>query len=107
LREIVDEGLGDVVARLPGPEMEDADGAREQAEHADHGERGKDGEHEGLGHLARHHGKTDRRRGQGQREQDDQAHAAVAFATVCGGRGVAHRRVDISHAAQNSRFESG
>ena len=59
LRQIVDEGLGDVVARLACAEMKDADGAREQAEHADHGKAGKDGEHEGLGHLARHHGETD------------------------------------------------
>ncbi len=60
LRQIVDKSLGDVVARMPPSEMKDADGAGEQAEHADHGKTGKDGKHEGLGHLARHHGETDR-----------------------------------------------
>ncbi len=107
LRQIIDERLGDVVARLAGTEMEDADGAREQAEHADHGKAGKDREHERLRHLARQHGKGDCGHGKCKRKQHDQTHTAVAFATVGGGRGVAHRRVDIGHEAQNSRFEYG
>ncbi len=97
LRQIVDEGLGDVVARMPPAEMQDADGAGEQAEHADHGKAGKDGEHERLGHLARHHGEADRGDRQRQRQQDHKAHAAVAFGAVRGGRGIAHWRVDIGH----------
>ena len=40
LRQIVDEGLGDVVARVTLPKMENADSASEQAEHADHREAG-------------------------------------------------------------------
>ena len=52
LRQIIDKGLGDVVAGLALAEMQNADGTREQAEHADDGEAGKDSEDEGLGHLA-------------------------------------------------------
>ena len=78
-------------------EMQDADGAGEQAEHADHGKSGQDGEHERLGHLARHHGKADGGDRERQREQHHETHAAVAFGAVGGGRGVAHRRVDIGH----------
>ncbi len=68
LRQIVDEGLGDVVARLAGTEMEDADGASEQAEHPDHGEAGEDREHERLRHLARYDGKADRADRERERE---------------------------------------
>ena len=106
LRQIVDEGLGDVVARMPPAEMQDADGAGEQAEHADHRKPGQDGEHERLGHLARHHGQADRGDREREREQNHERHAAVALSAVGGGRGIAHRRVDIGHGGQNSRFES-
>ncbi len=97
LRQIVDERLGDVVLRVPAAEMQNADGAGEQAEHPDHGEAGKNGKHEGLGHLARHHGEADRGDRQRQRQQDDEAHAAVTLGAVGGWRGVAHRRVNIGH----------
>ena len=99
LRQIVDEGLGDVVAGMPLAEMQDADGAGEQAEHADHGKAGKDGKHEGLGHLARHHGEPNRRNSQGQREEDHEPHAAVPLGAVGGGLDIAHRRLDIGHGA--------
>ena len=86
-------------------EMQDADGAGEQAEHADHGEAGEDGEDEGLGHLARHHGEADGGHRQGQREQHHEPDAAVPRRYVGGGLGVAHGRVDIGHGMQNTRFE--
>jgi len=78
LRQIVDKGLGDVVASMSSAEMKDADGAGEQAEHADHGKTGKYGEHERLGHLARHHGESDGGDRQGNGEQNHEPHAAVA-----------------------------
>ena len=105
LGEIVDEGLGDVVAGMPLAEMENADGAGEQAEHAHHGKSGKDGEHERLGHLARHHGKAHGGYRQGKGEKHHKAHAAVAIGAVGGGRGIAHRRIDIGHGRQITRFE--
>ena len=105
MRQVVDKGLGDVVARMPAAEMQNADGAGEQAEHADHGKSGQDGEHERLGHLARDHGKADGGDRQGQREQNHETHAGVARRKVGGWRGIAHRRVDIGHGKQNSRFE--
>ncbi len=105
LGEIVDEGLGDVVAGMPLAEMENADGAGEQAEHAHHGKAGKDGEHERLGHLARHHGKAHGGYCQGKGEKHHKAHAAVALGAVGGGRGIAHRRIDIGHGGQITRFE--
>ena len=82
---------------MPPAEMQDADGAGEQAEHADHGKSGQDGEHERLGHLARHHGKADGGDRECQRQQHHEAHAAVSLGAVCGGRGVAHGHVDIGH----------
>ena len=78
LRQIVDKSLGDVVARVPPAEMQDADGAGEQAKHADHGEPGQDGKHERLGHLARHHSEADGGDRQRQRQQNHERHAAVA-----------------------------
>ena len=105
LRQIVDKGLGDVIAGMTAAEMQDADRAGEQAEHADHGETGQDGEHERLGHLARHHGQPNGGDRQGKREENHQRHAAVAGGQIGGGRGIAHRRVDIGHGWQNSRFE--
>ena len=97
LRQIVDEGLGDVVTREALAEMQDADGAREQAEHAHHGKPGEDREHEGLGHLARHHGKPDGRHGEREREQDHEPNAAVPFAAIGCGLDIAHGRLDIRH----------
>ena len=97
LRQVVDKGFGDVVARMPAAEMQNADGAGEQAEHADHGKSGQDGEHERLGHLARHHGKADGGHRECQRQHHHEAHAAVSLGAVCGGRGVAHGHVDIGH----------
>ena len=79
-------------------EIEDADGAREQAEHADHGKAGEDGEHERLGYFARDHGKPDRRHGKGEREKHDKPDTAVPFGAVGGGLGIAHRRINICHA---------
>ena len=52
LRQIIDKGLGDVVAAMALAEIKDANGAREEAEHADDGETGKDRENEGLSDLA-------------------------------------------------------
>ena len=52
LREIVDECLGDVVPGMALAEIENADGAGEQAEHTDDRERGEDRQNERLGHLA-------------------------------------------------------
>ncbi len=97
LRQIVDEGLGDVVTREALAEMQDADGAREQAEHADHGKPGEDREHEGLGHLARHHGEPDGRHREREREQDHEPDAAVPFAPIGCGLDIAHGRLDIRH----------
>ena len=105
VRQIVDKGPGDIVARLARAEMENADGAGKQTKHTDHSKTGKDGEDEGLGHFARHHGEDDRGDRQGKGEDDDETHIAVTFGSVGGGRGVAHRRVDIGHERQNSRFE--
>ena len=82
---------------MPAAEMQNADGAGEQAEHADHGKSGQDGEHERLGHLARHHGKADGGHRECQRQHHHEAHAAVSLGAVCGGRGVAHGHVDIGH----------
>ena len=106
LRQVVDEGLGDIVTAVALAEMENADGASEQAEHADHRKTGEDREHERLGHLARQHGKGHGRNGKREREHHHEAHASVAFGAVCGGLGVAHRCVDIRHGDQNSRFDS-
>ena len=97
LREIVDECLGDVVPGMALAEMQNADGAGEQAEHADDRERGEDRQHERLGHLARHHGEPDRGDRQSERKQHHEPHAAVPRGTFGGGLGIAHRRIDIGH----------
>ena len=68
LRQVVDEGLGDVVAGVALAEMENSDRASEQAEHADYRKAGEDREHERLGHLARHHGEPHGRYGKRERE---------------------------------------
>ena len=77
LRQIVDEGLGDVVAGVCLPEMQNADGAGEEAEDADHGKDGKDAKHEGLGHFARHDGERHGRDGQSKRKHHDKTDAAL------------------------------
>ena len=105
LRQIVDECLGDVVAGMALAEIEDADRAREQAKHADHRERGEDRQHERLGHLARHHGEPDGGDGQSEREHHDEANAPVARGNLRGGLGIAHRRIDIAHGRQITRFD--
>ena len=102
LRQIVDEGLGDVVAAVALAEMEDADGAGEQAEHADHGKTAENGKDEGLGHLARDHGKGDGGNGKPEREQHHETDIAVAFGLIGGRLGVTHWSVDIRHAAKIS-----
>ena len=100
LRKVVDEGLGDVVARLRLAEMQDADGAGEQAEHADHGEAAKDGEDERLGHLARDHGEADGGHGETKRERHHESDIAAAAGLICGWLGVTRRRVDVGHASK-------
>ena len=96
-RQIVDEGLGDVVADLALPEMQDADGAGEQAEHADHGKAAKDGKHEGLGHFARDHGEADGGHGKTERERNHESDVAATAGLIGGRLGVARRRVDVGH----------
>ena len=78
LRQIVDEGLGDVVAGVALTEIKDADGACEETEHADDGKAGEDREHEGLGHLARDHGEPDGGDGQSESKQNHEPNAPVA-----------------------------
>ncbi len=65
--------------------MQNADGAREQAEHADDGEAGKDGEDEGLGHLARHYGEAHGGNGKAKGEQHHETNIAVAARAVATG----------------------
>ncbi len=71
----------------------------------DHGEAGEDRQHEGLGHLARHHGKPDGGHGKGEREKHHEPDTAIALGAVGGGLGIAHRRIDICHGRENTRFE--
>ncbi len=105
MRQVVGEGLGDVVARLALAEMEDADGAGKQAEHANHGKPGEDREHERLGDLARNHGQPDGGDRKSESQQNHKANTSVARGDVSGGLGIAHRRVDIAHGPENTRFE--
>ena len=106
LRQIVDKCLGDVVAGMALAEMQNADGAGEQAEHADDRKPGEDRQNERLGHLARHHGEADGGNRQSQRKQHHEPNAAVP-------RGDGLRRARRSASArryrswdrQNSRFD--
>ncbi|ODA68899.1 hypothetical protein A7A08_00733 [Methyloligella halotolerans] len=82
LRQIVDKRLGDVVLHLALAEMQDAHGAGEQAEDADHRQARQDGQHERLGDLARDHGEADGRSRQAKGQQHDQADTALAFGAV-------------------------
>ena len=102
LRQIVDEGLGDVVARLALPEMQDADGAGEQAEHADHGKAAENGKDEGLGHLARDHGKGDGGDGKPKSERNHEADIAFAACLIGGRLGVSRWSVDVGHGSKLS-----
>ena len=80
--------------------MQDADGAGEQAEHADHGEAAEDGKHERLGHLARDHGEADGGHGETKRERHHESDIAAAAGLICGWLGVTRRRVDVGHASK-------
>ena len=80
--------------------MQDADGAGEQAEHADHGKAAKDGKDEGLGHLARDHGEADGGHGKTERERHHESDIAAAAGLICGWLGVTRRRVDVGHASK-------
>ncbi|WP_342022369.1 hypothetical protein [Methyloceanibacter stevinii] len=97
MRQVVDEGLGQIVALVTLAEMQDPDGAGEQAEHAHDGQRRKDREHEGLGDFAAEHGQTDGGDGKRQRQQHHERNTAVAAGPVRHGFSVAHRRIDIRH----------
>jgi hypothetical protein len=97
LRQIVDERLGDVVARLALPEMQDADGTREQAEHADHGKSAENGKDEGLGHFARDHGKADGGHSKSKGKGDHEPDIALAAGLIGGWLGVTRGSVDVGH----------
>ena len=81
--------------------MQDADGAGEQAEHADHGKAAEDGEHERLGHLARDHGKADGGHGETKRERNHEADIAVAAGPIGGWLGVTRIGASMSVMAPN------
>ena len=102
LRQIVDEGLGDVVARLVLPEMQDADGAGEQAKHADHGKSAENGKDEGLGHFARDHGKRDGGHGKAKGKRHHETDIALAARLIGGRLGVSRWSVDVGHGAKLS-----
>ncbi len=97
LRQIVDEGLGDVVPGMALAEMQDADGAGEQAEDADDGKAGENGEHDRFGHLARDHGEPNGRGPQRQGQKHDQAHARVAAGAVGYRIAITHGGIDVGH----------
>ena len=105
LRQIVDESLGDVVARLALSEMEDADGAGEQAEHTDDGKSTENGKDEGLGHLARDHGKGDGGDGKPKSERNHEADIALAACLIGGRLGVLRWSVDVGHGSKLSEFD--
>ena len=105
LRQIVDEGLGDVVAGMALAEMEDAHGAGEQAKDADHGKARENGQHDRLGHLTRDHGEPNGGSPQCQRQKHHQAHAPVAPGAVGYRIAIAHGGVDVGHDRQVSRFD--
>ena len=85
--------------------MQDADGAGEQAEHADHGEAAEDGKDERLGHLARDHGEADGGHGETKRERHHESDIAAAAGLICGWLGVTRRRVDVGHASKLPEFD--
>jgi hypothetical protein len=77
--------------------MQDADRASEQAEHAYDGQPAENREDEGLGHIARDHGKRDGSDGKGKRKHNDKTDIALAAGLIGGGLGVTRWGVDVGH----------
>ena len=82
--------------------MQDADGAGEQAEHTDHGKAAENGKDEGLGHLARDHGKGDGGDGKPKSERNHEADIAFAACLIGGRLGVSRWSVDVGHGSKLS-----
>jgi hypothetical protein len=82
--------------------MQDADGAGEQAEHADHGKAAEYGKDERLCHFARDHGKPDRRHGKPKRKRHHKTTIAFAAGLVSGRLGVTRWSVDVGHGSKLS-----
>src|SRR5262245_56475128 len=80
--------------------MQYADGAGEQATHADHGKSANDGKDEGVGHLARDQGEADGGHGETKPKRHHESDIAAAAGLICGWLGVTRRRVDVGHASK-------